>query len=62
VVVLAAYLPLLWLVHVHAAALRAAGPAHALMMLWWAFTGFMVLRLVALGLRARSDRWLVTGV
>lgn len=62
VAVLAAYLPLLWVVHVHADSLRAAGPAHALMMLWWAFTGFMVFRLIGLGLRARSDRWMVTGV
>ncbi|GAB3493610.1 MATE family efflux transporter [Flexivirga lutea] len=58
---LAAYLPLLWLVHAHAATLRAGGPGHALLMLWWAFTGFMIFRLVGLGLRARSERWMVTG-
>ncbi|WP_446666604.1 MATE family efflux transporter [Flexivirga sp. B27] len=62
VAVLAAYLPLLWLVHVHADSLRAAGPSHALLMLWWAFTGFMVFRLIGLALRARSGRWMVTGV
>lgn len=62
VFVLAAYLPLLWLVHLHADTLRAAGPGHALLMLWWAFTGFMVFRLIGLGLRARSGRWMVPGV
>lgn len=61
VAAVAAYLPLLWLVHVHAATLRAGGPSHALLMLWWAFTGFMVFRLIGLGLRARSGRWMVTG-
>ncbi|WP_343036589.1 MATE family efflux transporter [Flexivirga aerilata] len=61
VLVLLAYLPLLWLVHANAASLRADGATHALVLLWWTFTGFMALRLVALGLRARSDRWLVTG-
>lgn len=35
--------------------------AHALTALWWVFVGFMVLRGVALGWRARSDAWLVTG-
>ena len=35
--------------------------AHALTVLWWVFVGFMVLRGVALGWRARSDAWLVTG-
>lgn len=61
VVVLAAYLPLLWLVHVHADSLRDAGPGHALLMLWLAFTGFMVFRLIGLGIRTRSGRWMVTG-
>ena len=33
----------------------------ALQLLWWSFTAFMAFRLVALWLRARTDRWLVTG-
>jgi Na+-driven multidrug efflux pump len=33
-----------------------------LVLLWMAFTGFwLVLRAISLGLRARSDAWLVTG-
>ena len=32
-----------------------------LAVLWWAFTGWMVLRGLALGLRARGDAWLVVG-
>ncbi|WP_245988702.1 MATE family efflux transporter [Flexivirga caeni] len=61
VVVLAAYLPVLWVVHLHAGPLRATGATHALAVLWWTFNGFMVFRLVALSLRARTDRWMVTG-
>jgi Na+-driven multidrug efflux pump len=29
--------------------------------LWWAFGGFMLLRLLTLLLRERRDAWLVTG-
>lgn len=61
VVVLAAYLPVLWLVHVHADSLRDAGASEAVTALWLAFTCFMVFRLIALALRARTDRWMVTG-
>lgn len=32
-----------------------------LVYLWWAFGVYMIARLVTLGIRARSDRWLVTG-
>lgn len=35
--------------------------AGGLSWLWLAFTGFMVVRGVLLGLRARGDRWLITG-
>jgi Na+-driven multidrug efflux pump len=36
-------------------------PGHGLVALWAAFTVWMLARLVTLGLRARSSRWLVTG-
>lgn len=55
--VLVAYLPVLL-------AVRANAPddaVAALQLLWWSFTAFMAFRLVALWLRARTDRWLVTG-
>lgn len=49
---LAAYLPLVsW----------AREQATTLPSLWWAFVAFMLLRGLALGWRARTDRWLVTG-
>ncbi|HET7475094.1 MAG TPA: MATE family efflux transporter [Dermatophilaceae bacterium] len=51
-VVLAAYLPMVaW----------AREFATSLPQLWLAFTGFMAVRAVALGWRARGDGWLVTG-
>jgi putative MATE family efflux protein len=56
-VTLVAYLPIV-------AALLAAGPGGTagLVWLWVAFTGgFMGVRAVTLGLRARSDRWMVVG-
>ncbi len=59
--VLVAYVPVLLLVWAHAGGLRAGGVAHALTVLWWSFGAFMAFRLIALGLRARTDRWLVTG-
>lgn len=54
-----AYLPLaLWV--------RAAGPSGSgsrdVVMLWLAFTGFMVIRGALLSWRARQDAWMVTGV
>lgn len=66
VVVLVLYLPLVL-------AVRATGPSlltgtdtlarqgHAMTVLWLTFVAFMVLRGLALGWRARSDAWLVTG-
>lgn len=61
VLVLALYLPVLWWVESNADALRAGGAVHALTVLWWSFTAFMTLRLITLGLRARSDRWMIVG-
>ncbi len=53
-----AYLPL-------ALVVRAVGPSgsptHDVVVLWIAFTGFMALRAVMLGWRARGDAWMVTG-
>lgn len=66
VVVLILYLPLILWVHASSHSLL-AGPdlavaqRHALTVLWWTFVGFMVLRGIALGWRARSDAWLITG-
>lgn len=54
---LAVYLPLLWWVE---AASLTAEPA--LLALWFAFgLGYIGARAVTLGLRARGDRWLITG-
>jgi putative MATE family efflux protein len=49
---LLAYLPIAVLVRTHASDVAT---------LWWAFTLWMLLRGAALGWRARSDAWLVTG-
>ena len=53
-----AYLPLLL-------AVRAAGPSGSasrdVVVLWLAFTAFMVIRGIVLGWRARSDAWMVVG-
>ncbi|WP_050672030.1 MATE family efflux transporter [Luteipulveratus halotolerans] len=57
VAVLAAYVPVLLTVRAHVS----GGAGHTLTVLWWSFGAFMALRLVALGWRARSDAWLVTG-
>jgi putative MATE family efflux protein len=58
-ITLLAYLPILL-------AVRAAGPsgspAHDVVMLWVAFTGFMAIRAVVLGWRARHDAWMVVGI
>ncbi len=55
---LVAYLPVLLLV-------RALGPStspvHDVAALWAAFTGFMLIRAVILGWRARQDGWMVVG-
>ncbi|KAB7745473.1 MATE family efflux transporter [Nostocoides sp. F2B08] len=37
------------------------GMRHAMLWLWLAFTGFMAIRAVLLGMRVRTDRWMVTG-
>lgn len=37
------------------------GMRHAMLWLWLAFTGFMVIRAVLLGMRVRTDRWMVIG-
>jgi len=55
---LVAYLPVLLLVR---ALGPAASPAHDVASLWAAFTGFMVIRAVILGWRARQDGWMVVG-
>ena len=53
-----AYLPLIL-------AVRAAGPSGSasrdVVVLWLAFTAFMVIRGIVLGWRARSDAWMVVG-
>ncbi|TWE10307.1 MATE family efflux transporter [Rudaeicoccus suwonensis] len=61
VAVTVVFVPILWVVHAHAAVLRSDGASYALVVLWCAFGALMVLRLIALGWRARGDRWLVTG-
>jgi Na+-driven multidrug efflux pump len=48
----AAYLPLALLVRAQASDVA---------VLWWAFSGWMLLRGAALGWRARGNAWLVTG-
>ena len=59
--VLAAYLPLVLAVRLSAPGLLAHGAPLALAALWVAFTGFMAVRGVLLGRRARGSAWLVTG-
>ena len=66
VVVLVLYLPLILAVRAAGPSLLAgtdtvAGQGQAMTVLWLAFVGFMVLRAVALGWRARGDAWLITG-
>lgn len=52
VAILAAYVPF---------ALLVRAEAHDVAVLWWAVTGWMALRGLALGLRARGDAWMVVG-
>lgn len=53
------YLPIvLWVRAIGAS----ASPSRDLVMLWLAFTAFMVIRAVILGWRARTDDWMVLGV
>ncbi|GAB3873459.1 MATE family efflux transporter [Terrabacter terrigena] len=58
VITFVAYLPFV-------IAVRAAGPSgspsHDVIVLWAAFTAFMVIRAVVLGWRARGDAWMVVG-
>jgi putative MATE family efflux protein len=66
VVILALYLPLILAVRASGTSLLAgsnalAGQGHAITVLWWAMVAFMAMRGLALGWRARSDAWLVTG-
>jgi Na+-driven multidrug efflux pump len=57
VVNLAAYLPLLF-----AVPLAGVSGGTALVWVWAAFSvGYMLARAVTLGLRARTDRWMVLG-
>ncbi|MFN8046862.1 MAG: MATE family efflux transporter [Dermatophilaceae bacterium] len=63
VAVYSLYLPLIGAVHLLAPTTGAVWSAPvAVTWLWVAFTGFMVLRGIALGLRVRTTRWMVTGV
>lgn len=62
VAVLAVYLPIVVVVRVAAPALVERGPAFGVVVLWLTFTGFMLLRGVALGWRARGESWMVTGM
>ncbi|HET7303850.1 MAG TPA: MATE family efflux transporter [Segeticoccus sp.] len=64
--VLVLYLPVVLWVHAATPSLVSGADQvgawrHAVIVLWLAFVVFMVLRGLALGWRARTDRWLVTG-
>lgn len=55
---LVAYLPMvLWVRAIG----PSASPSRDVVVLWLAFSGFMVIRAAILGWRARSDAWMVTG-
>ncbi len=58
VLTLTAYLPMVLTVRAYA---RTADPTHALVALWVAFIGFMVVRGATLAWRLRGSAWLVTG-
>ena len=62
VVLLAAYAPLVLAVRAAGPWLLGAGAPWALVALWVAFTGFLALRAVLLGRRARGDAWIVLGI
>jgi putative MATE family efflux protein len=60
------YLPLVLAVHTLGPWLLSSEPPvrgmqHAMLWLWLAFTGFMAIRAVLLGMRVRTDHWMVTG-
>lgn len=61
VLVLLGYAPVVIALRARASDLAALGDSTAMVIVWLAFGWFLVLRCVGLGLRARSDRWLVTG-
>ena len=66
VVNLLLYLPLIFAVYALGPWLLSTEPPvrgmrHAMLWLWLAFTGFMAIRGVLLGMRVRTDRWMVTG-
>ena len=66
VVNLVLYLPLIVAVYAMGPWLLSTDPpvrgmTHAMFWLWLAFTGFMAIRAVLLGLRVQTDRWMVTG-
>jgi len=57
VVMLLVYLPMAWAVHL----LAPSDPAAAVVWLWVAFSGFMIVRCAILAWRARGDAWMRTG-
>ena len=57
VVMLLVYLPMAWAVHL----LAPSDPAAAVVWLWVAFSGFMIVRCAILVWRARGDAWMRTG-
>ncbi|MSS44560.1 MATE family efflux transporter [Cutibacterium sp. WCA-380-WT-3A] len=57
VVMFLVYLPMVWAVHLWAP----SDPAAAVVWLWVAFSGFMVVRCVILTWRAHGDAWMRTG-
>lgn len=59
--VLAGYAPVVIWLRSRADQLAALGDVTAMVVVWLAFGWFLVLRCIGLGVRARSDRWLVTG-
>lgn len=59
---LVAYLPVVAALQLLGPRLIEHGPGAALAAVWIGYLLFMVVRAVVLGLRARTDRWLVTGV
>lgn len=66
VVNLLLYLPLVLGVHALGPWLLSSEPPvrgmqHAMLWLWVAFTGFMAIRAVILGLRVQTEKWMVTG-
>ncbi|WP_245934154.1 MATE family efflux transporter [Branchiibius hedensis] len=61
VLVLLGYAPVVIALRARAHELAGLGDSTAMVIVWLAFGWFLVLRCIGLGLRARSDHWLVTG-